>query len=518
MKTMKNMKVFIRYLLIISVGVTLFAVTIFNIERNSIFIGGTHYHGTPPETAGYVSADKMADDPQNDKPQNDKPVVVSVPVNEAKSPVVVSASAVEEISHVVVSASAHEAKSPVVVSASVHEAKSPVVVSAPVHEEKSPVVVSASVHDEKNPVVVSASVHDEKNPVVVSASVHEAKSPVVVSAPVHEAKSPVVVSASAVEEISPVVVSASVHEAKSPVVVSASVHEEKNPLIHAPDKTPAPSIDIMIDSITKLAEILTQKYTSPANKDITPAKILSPDTITVSTDSHPAPLSFKGYLKTKNDSNTFTFSLDSACEVNISFTPSDGDKAYYVLSVHDSAGNTLTRKTIDSEKSYSDSGRLYLNAGKYTLKIQRGYSWSGKPYTLNVNTSHSADTESEPNNSPHTANTIPVNQDIPASSGTRNDTDYFAFTLDKPSSVTPSLKFNPVRFSKGIYRFKLYGLEILDTGKKPFIFRGDGTPSRKIKPFILEAGTYIISISRTESEELELSLHEYTLRVEAQEF
>jgi len=36
----------------------------------------------------------------------------------------------------------------------------------------------------------------------------------------------------------------------------------------------------------------------------------------------------------------------------------------------------------------------------------------------------------------------------------------------------------------------------------------------KIRPFILEAGTYIIAVSSTESE---FSLHEYILRVEAQD-
>ncbi len=49
---MNNMKVFIRYLLIISVGVTLFAVTIFNVENNSIFIGGTHVHNQRSENSG----------------------------------------------------------------------------------------------------------------------------------------------------------------------------------------------------------------------------------------------------------------------------------------------------------------------------------------------------------------------------------------------------------------------------------------------------------------------------------
>ena len=67
---MNNMKVFIRYLLIISVGVTLFAVTIFNVENNSIFISVTHIHNQQSENNGkseeYVSADRKIDSPKHD--------------------------------------------------------------------------------------------------------------------------------------------------------------------------------------------------------------------------------------------------------------------------------------------------------------------------------------------------------------------------------------------------------------------------------------------------------------------
>ena len=230
------------------------------------------------------------------------------------------------------------------------------------------------------------------------------------------------------------------------------------------------------------------------------------------------PLSFKGYLKTRNDTNTFAFALDSVYAVNITFTTSARNTGYYRLSVHDSAGTVLTQNMIAGEKLYSDTGRLYLGAGKYIIKVEQGYSWSGMPYTLNVNTSYAENTESEPNNSPQTANMIPVNESINASTGTRDDIDYFVFTLAKPSLVKPSLDFNPVRLKEGIYRLKLYALEILNVDKDAFIFRGDNMPSRKIKPFILEAGTYITAISRTESEKIELGLHEYTLRVEPQDF
>ncbi|MBQ9389184.1 MAG: hypothetical protein IJU07_03300 [Synergistaceae bacterium] len=234
-------------------------------------------------------------------------------------------------------------------------------------------------------------------------------------------------------------------------------------------------------------------------------------------NSESLPEIFTGWLKNRNDKNHFTFELKHSSAVKIGFTSSEEDRAYYRLTVKGASNSVITRKMIDSENHYTDTGNIYLKAGNYTIEIEAGYSWSGKPYKLIVNTSKALITEAEGNNTPQTATVIPLNEDVRASSGTRNDIDYFIFTLEKPSSVRPYLNFHKVRGSKGVYTFKLYAVNFLEIDKRPFIFRGDGTPSRKISPFILDAGTYIISVSRLENEDLELGLHEYTLRVDAEE-
>lgn len=235
-----------------------------------------------------------------------------------------------------------------------------------------------------------------------------------------------------------------------------------------------------------------------------------------SKDSAPENFSFTGWLKTRNSKDTHTFMLSHPCVANISFTPSEGDKASYVLTI--GGDSVLTQKVIDSSNFYADTGNLYLRAGTYTVNIERGYSWSGKPYRITVSTSRIANTEEEGNNTPQTANVIPLNENVRASTGTRNDGDYFTFTLDRPMMICPHLEFNEVSNGKEIYSLKLYELAILGTDKDPFTFRGDCKPSKKISPFILDAGKYIIVISRIEdTEKLELGLHEYTLRVEARE-
>ena len=226
---------------------------------------------------------------------------------------------------------------------------------------------------------------------------------------------------------------------------------------------------------------------------------------------------YTGYLKNMNDKAIHEFTLSYPSAVNVVFYPSGRDDASYRLTIQDSYGSVLTQKIIEGENLHANTGNLYLRAGTYKIEIGRGYSWSGKPYTITINASQAVDTEEESNDSIQTANVIPLNKDVRASTGTRSDIDYFMFTLEKASSVYPNLNFNPVRNSKGIYNLKLYELSILGINKGPFIFRGDNKPSKQIRPFILEAGTYIIIVSRLEDQDkLELGLHEYTLRVSAQ--
>ena len=308
----------------------------------------------------------------------------------------------------------------------------------------------------------------------------------------------------------------------------AVIQQEPNDTLPAEtfskDSSPQEKIDrteLIYQFIIKHSDIFTRrKNESPAKisedmKTFEPQKI-SHDihAVTLSDDSAPENFTFTGWLKTRSSVDTHSFTLTHSCAANISFTPSDGDKAYYVLTVRGDSGHVITRKTIDSENLHTGTGNIYLRPGNYTVNIERGYSWSGKPYRITVSTSRVSNAEQESNNSPQTANVIPLNKNVSASSGTHNDTDYFTFTLEKPMMIRPCLEFREVMNGRRVYDKKFYGLTVDD---RNFVFRGDATPSRKIKPFVLDAGKYIISISRLEPEELELGLHEYTLRVDAQE-
>ena len=80
--------------------------------------------------------------------------------------------------------------------------------------------------------------------------------------------------------------------------------------------------------------------------------------------------------------------------------------------VFDVSDSVLTQKMIDIETLSANTGNLYLRAGAYTIRVERGYSWSGKPYALAVNVSQAVNTEEESNDTIQTANDIPLNEDM----------------------------------------------------------------------------------------------------------
>ena len=179
-----------------------------------------------------------------------------------------------------------------------------------------------------------------------------------------------------------------------------------------------------------------------------------------------------GFLASEHDTDIRTFILDYPSAVNIAFMPSAKDSASYKLTIRNVYDSVLTQKNIDGDVISSNTGNLYLRAGTYSIEVAKLYSWNGKPYTLTLNTSHIVNMEEETNDTISTANIIPLNENIRASTGTRRDIDYFIFTLAKTASVCPRLEFDPVKnYSLKLYKLKIENLN--STYSKDFTFRGD---------------------------------------------
>lgn len=277
------------------------------------------------------------------------------------------------------------------------------------------------------------------------------------------------------------------------------------------------SLDSVLGKILSVSADNTNIKRPPVNivherrKENKPARVEKPETIRQYKEATSSKsdnvlqnnIAVNDFLAARHDKNLYTFTLNSLSEVSITFRPSSSHSESYKLTVFDSFSNILAQKYIDSETSSLNTGNLYLGNGTYTAEIVSGNLWyknsdaSGKIYTITLSAYPAVNSESENNDSFQRANYIPLNKDIRASTGSSSDIDYFTFTLDEAFSVCPSLKFDSVEG----YSLKLYNMVIEDSkGKtvRSFIFRGDGKPSKTVRPFSLKAGTYIIAISRTE--------------------
>ena len=122
--------------------------------------------------------------------------------------------------------------------------------------------------------------------------------------------------------------------------------------------------------------------------------------------------------------------------------------------------------------------------------------------------------EAERNDTPDTANAIPVNENVHASIGREDDVDCFSFTMKERAAVTPYFDFKPLASDLKIYSLTIAGGQ--SKGTAAFDFRGNGQPSKAVKPVQLEAGTYSVRVSRIRRPELPFALHEYVLRIDAQ--
>ena len=113
--------------------------------------------------------------------------------------------------------------------------------------------------------------------------------------------------------------------------------------------------------------------------------------------------------------------------------------------------------------------------------------------------------ESEPNNTPETANAVPVNEDIHASIGQEGDVDCFTFTLDGDAVIQPKFTFTPTDSSS-----KTYVLTIMDSSRRELlkVNIGGKESTKVITPVALTAGTYTVKI-----ENPRFVRQDYTLRL-----
>ena len=198
---------------------------------------------------------------------------------------------------------------------------------------------------------------------------------------------------------------------------------------------------------------------------------------------------YSGTLSSAKDVDFFSFTLDTVSAANVTFgIPGNGNKTtshiYTVISAAD--GSRLSTINMPGNAQLTETGNLYLSPGTYLVQVAKGNTFTSDEYTLTVNASQNGAMEAEPNNTPETANAIPVNEDIHASFGQESDIDCFKFTLDGGAIIQPRFTFKPTDSSS-----KTYVLTVMDAGHRELlkVNIGDKESTKFIPPVALTAGT-----------------------------
>ena len=223
---------------------------------------------------------------------------------------------------------------------------------------------------------------------------------------------------------------------------------------------------------------------------------------------------YSGTLSSSKDVDYFSFTLDEASRVNVTFgTSGNGNKTTtHTVTVYSSAsGASLSTFTVPGNAQLTETGNLYLSSGTYLVQVAKGSTFTSDEYILTVNVDQNGTMESESNNTPETANAIPVNEDIHASIGQESDVDCFTFTLDGDAVIQPSFTFTPTDSSS-----KTYVLTITDLSRRELlkVNIGGKESTKVITPVALTAGTYTVKIENPRFIRQDYTLHLVSMAVD----
>lgn len=215
---------------------------------------------------------------------------------------------------------------------------------------------------------------------------------------------------------------------------------------------------------------------------------------------------YSASLSAKTDVDFFSFTLEETSAVNVLFTASGNGKntAAYAYAVYSGAdASMLSIVNVPGNAQLAQTGNLYLAPGTYFVQVAKGSAHTAEEYTVTVNASPAKNTEAESNNALETANPVPVNQDILASTGREGDVDCFSFIVDHDSVFQPRMSFKPTENNS-----KTYVLTLADAaGREMFKVNIKGKESSKIiPPIALTPGKYTLKVENPAA-----VLQDYTL-------
>lgn len=226
---------------------------------------------------------------------------------------------------------------------------------------------------------------------------------------------------------------------------------------------------------------------------------------------------YSGSLSDAKDVDYFSFTLNGTSAVNVTLgTKGNGSKSIaYNYAVYSAAdGSKLSTVSVPGNAQLAETGNLYLSSGTYLVQVAKGSTYTNNEYILTINASQDGTMESETNDTPETANAIPVNEDVHASIGREGDIDCFAFTLTGDAVIQPRFTFKPTDSSS-----KTYVLTLMD-GRRNELLKvniGGKESTKVIAPVALTAGTYTVKIENPRFIRQDYTLHLVSMDVASAE-
>ena len=227
-------------------------------------------------------------------------------------------------------------------------------------------------------------------------------------------------------------------------------------------------------------------YTMIGSNAGKPTQVMSNDTI------------MYGSIKSAGDVHYYSLDVKEEAEMIVSLTSNEISSANLRFEISDPAGNVILNSRHYKGEEFSIATGHAASKGLYTVKIyvgDNGGDWDDVDYELfwlyhkaNSDMDFSAIfMEFEPNNTPEYANYLPNNFAYISSISTKNDVDYYSFTLTSRSRYFAYIGIDSEK--------SILNAEVLDSNNKSvgkFSFDEDGFEYINLQ---LSAGTYYIRVS-----------------------
>ena len=202
-----------------------------------------------------------------------------------------------------------------------------------------------------------------------------------------------------------------------------------------------------------------------------------------------------GILDSKKDIDYYRVDTDEPGCFRLAFEHEYMDHSDFVWAVTLTDGDSTELITfgVPGNKTKSVFDPIGLPAGTFFIRVSGYYSSSNADiaYSLKLEYEPSDAWEKELNESFGTANRVSVNKTVNGALRTKDDADYYRFSLDEPGAVSISLNHEYLETKEDRWRATLYDEDCVPLNSYGFI--GSKTKNTA-DPVGLPAGTYFICI------------------------